>query len=615
MKFFKCVWFLAGFLMLPPAVTAGVQMEITHYLPQVVSGDDWKSTIVVDNISTAGPVTVDLYDELGRPTALIAQVTVYSSDDGHIINQFSTGTSSISIDLSPYQFAEVLFDRKPGLTQGWAKVHSPSVINVFLTFDEYLGNSLVGSATVPSSPTRPVFSIIAGPGTVLALVNPNRDATNVSIIINNKTASSFKLEPGQHLAGFLNQPPFNLGDTKGVVVVVSDLPISPVGLSFTGQVFKVLLIGDPPRRVDMPVVKKKIGVVHFKRQDGKYNITNVAKKMNNFFNRFEKFINEEMSREGFNPVELNVDRDIDGPPMVKEIIASQPNCTYLLANCAGGVNTSKITAEILPQIPPDWSVCLILGEQFEINLQNDGTTIVAGFSNFGGTLSRSNLEGYAYVSAILTPFMDDSLFGDSSKYVGKLMPEFGNMPMPALPIALTLEELADGSLFTSSHELGHSVGLMFHTYTDNPKGQNYLSLVGGACSPCEFFRTNGQGNGVLLPIEAKILSIIPTTNKNAYGWIAEDLTPPFIQVATQEFIGNNLHVVFSTSDPESGISAIAIEGIRNVDTATTIRFYKEIDHTDHGLIDLLIPFSTNKLTDIYLWVFNTKGGYSTVRLF
>jgi hypothetical protein len=139
-----------------------------------------------------------------------------------------------------------------------------------------------------------------------------------------------------------------------------------------------------------------------------------------------------------------------------------------------------------------------------------------------------------------------------------------------------------------------------------------------------FFSPTGKTEGILLPVDAKIMSAVPLFNADASGWIADDATRPIVSIITQEFSNGQIHLVLSAGDPESGISSVAVF---TMGIFPQMICWKELGHTEQGNIEIWADTSVvarslevnhktigQYLNSLMLYVVNSRGGWTIIPL-
>jgi len=260
-----------------------VYMENTQYLPQIAGGgypsNDWETIIAIKNLtSDAGTVAVEFYGDNGSP----------------LVFETSKGVADhLGVSLNGFASEEITLLRNTGKpTQvGWAKFRSALKFSVSGNFKSYSNDVLIGLGGVLSSPAQLGFSCDLDPNNGIAIVNPNNITATVVVKVFDTTGVeltaneiAFQLTPGQHVAEYFWQQPFNLNQ-KGMAVLLSNVPLSTVALRLDGIMFATIPIMPLPRRQDT----KKIGITYLIPSD-RVAQPDVAERMNEFFNVFQRFL-------------------------------------------------------------------------------------------------------------------------------------------------------------------------------------------------------------------------------------------------------------------------------------------------------------------------------------
>jgi len=587
--FLVCFWFFPGV-----AEAQNVQQAITRFLPHFAAGSlpasEWETSVNFFN-STAenNSILVELFDSTGNPLVVATSKGV---------------GDKFGIVLGPNASDTVTIFRNNGFVSGWAKTTSFTPYGASLSFSQFVGGTLVGSATVLSSPTVNVLSFPLDRENGVALTNPGSQNANGSFTAFNKAGQKIKegtfgFVRGGHFASYFREAPFFVED-EGTIVISSNIPISGMGLDFDGLVFKTLPSLPTPRKLDSIRSGVKIGFFYLNSNDRPpMDKEKIQKGIAEAIYFQKTLLDKEMVLNGFSPIE-NIPYDLEENGLPKVVMVQGENREqYWYSTPDKGVDA--IDNAIKGRIPENWGYQVIFVDAFT---ENQGTVLAGG----GGWF-----EGRLYLNAREIPLMDRKFFGDNS-------------PCPHSPVR-TKSDCANNAFTVFNHEAGHAFWALGHSSPADDSNQvvssqmRFRSMMGpSARDGCFNPEQTGKGECILLPVEAEGIARGSTSRLNDFGWITEDESVPSVQILSKEFDGSRLKLVFSTDDSESGISSVYVTTNSN----PFVQFWRQIDHRDN-LSEMTIE-ATLKASEarrglglgvgyVNLVVLNNQGRYTIVNLY
>lgn len=587
----KNLVFLTVFGMLWPTLMVTAQelgvMVDTKVIPQIAAGNDWKTIVKVFNQSSAqNSITIEFKDKLGQPLFIA-----------------SGSKDRLEFTLDGNQNKEIVLDRRAGLQTGWVRVTPTNLVYIMTRFEYYVNGHFVSYATIEESHPMRAFSVELDPLNGIAIVNDHPDRASLDLFIFDEEGKYVgskvlpPLAPGEQLTKFFSEEPFGFSSQKGKVIIFSNLPLVATALTFKEDKFSVLPIMFAPRKLDLPSVENKIGIVELVPTDRQVT-TDLAGKVQRGIDVINPFLEKELQRHGFRSTKILVD------PQVQIVNSSKSWREYLAPN--NELDWKKVSADT--PVTPQWPFRVVFVNAFEVKASGE----ILGWMALGGSNFVST-QGTAWLSSLFAHFLRPDWLNDSSLLAEQKMPEVSDYPIPFLfyvELAKTLSGASEFALQVLGHELGHAFGGSFHAGDSVFRDvKNFANLM-GQWKGAGFFGEDRKSEGILSSAEAEILSQSLAMASN--DWIGADVTAPQATVSSAVIENGRLHISFSASDPESSIGSLALEG------KGWILYWRKItsdDQTSSLAIDVPWPDSLRDYqANLLLTVFNTRSGRVNIPL-
>lgn len=562
-------------------------MVDTKVIPQIAAGNDWKTIIKVFNQSSdPNTISVGFKSKLGQPLPIA-----------------SGNKDQLDFILDPNGSKEVVLDRRSELQTGWARITSTGLSYVQTRFEYYGNGRFISYATIPESYPVRSFSVELDPLNGIAIVNDHPDRASLDLFIFDEEGKYVgskalpPLAPGEQLTKFFSEEPFGLGNQKGKVEISSNLPLVVTALTFREDKFSVLPIMFALRKLDLPAVENKIGILELVPND-RQATTDLAGKVQRGMDVINPFLEKELLRHGFRSTKLLVD------PKVKIVNGSKPWREYLAPN--NELDWKKVSADT--PATPQWPFRVVFVNAFEIKPSGE----ILGWMALGGS-NWASTEGTAWLSSMFAHFLRPDWLNNTSLLVNQKMPEVSDFSIPFLyyvELAKTLSGASEFALHVFAHELGHAFGEGYHVGDSIFRDvKNFANLMGW-WKGRGFFGEDRKSEGILSPGEAEVIGQSLAMADN--GWVSADYTAPQATVTSATIESGRLHINFSASDPESSIGSLALVGkglILHWQRVTSNEVLNSL------VVDVPWPDSLQDYQDsLHLVVFNTKSGRVNIPL-